>query len=193
MDQPDNDGRTPLHWAAYKGYADTIRLLLVLDSRYDVADKEGCTPLHWAAIKGNGEACTVLLQVSEAMQLTAKAFQISQSYPLNDNMSHHDRIQPSPILTALPLQQGGSVSVLTFKDVTGLTPPQLALEKGHRYLGMHLAEYKKKRDGSGLFGKTGKLSWVTSAQLASIIVVYVTALVIIFMHKVSRGGRRLVV
>ena len=63
MDQPDNDGRTPLHWAAYKGYADTIRLLLVLDSRYDVADKEGCTPLHWAAIKGNGEACTVLLQV----------------------------------------------------------------------------------------------------------------------------------
>ena len=64
MDQPDNDGRTPLHWAAYKGYADTIRLLLVLDSRYDVADKEGCTPLHWAAIKGNGEACTVLLQAS---------------------------------------------------------------------------------------------------------------------------------
>ncbi len=90
MDQPDNDGRTPLHWAAYKGYADTIRLLLVLDARYDLADKEGCTPLHWAAIKGNGEACTVLLQ-------------------------------------------GGSMSELTTKDVTGLTPAQLALEKGHRY------------------------------------------------------------
>ena len=65
MDQPDNDGRTPLHWAAYKGYADTIRLLLVLDARYDVPDKEGCTPLHWAAIKGNGEACTVLLQAGQ--------------------------------------------------------------------------------------------------------------------------------
>ncbi len=35
--------------------------------------------------------------------------------------------------------QGGSVSVLTYKDVTGSTPAQLAIEKGHRYLGLHLA------------------------------------------------------
>jgi ankyrin repeat protein len=141
MDQPDHDGRTPLHWAAYKGYADTIRLLLVLDSRFDVADKEGCTPLHWAAIKGNGEACTVLLQ-------------------------------------------GGSVSVLTYKDATGLTPAQLALEKGHRYLGLHLAEYKKKQEGGSWFGKNGKLSWMVSTQLAPLIVFYVTAMVVIFLQKV---------
>ena len=64
---PDNDGRTPLHWAAYKGFADSIRLLLVLDARFTLPDKEGCTPLHWGAIKGNGEACTVLLQVCPAM------------------------------------------------------------------------------------------------------------------------------
>jgi hypothetical protein len=63
VDSPDHDGRTPLHWAAYKGFADCIRLLLVLDCRYSLPDKEGCTPLHWAAIKGNGEACTVLVQV----------------------------------------------------------------------------------------------------------------------------------
>jgi palmitoyltransferase len=48
VDSPDQDGRTPLHWAAYKGYADTIRLLLVLECSYTLADKEGCTPLHWA-------------------------------------------------------------------------------------------------------------------------------------------------
>lgn len=29
VDVPDNDGRTSLHWAAYKGYADCLRLLLV--------------------------------------------------------------------------------------------------------------------------------------------------------------------
>ena len=62
-DSPDNDGRTPLHWAAYKGFADTLRLLLVLGSRATLPDKEGCTPLHWAAIRGHTEACTVLLQV----------------------------------------------------------------------------------------------------------------------------------
>lgn len=85
----DHDGRTALHWAAYKGYADSCRLLLVLDARYALADKEGCTPLHWAAIKGNGEACTVLVQ-------------------------------------------GGALATLSARDVTGSTPPQLAVEKGHR-------------------------------------------------------------
>jgi palmitoyltransferase len=28
--------------------------------------------------------------------------------------------------------------VLSARDVTGSTPAQLAVEKGHRYLGMHL-------------------------------------------------------
>lgn len=87
----DHDGRTALHWAAYKGFADSCRLLLVLDARYALADKEGCTPLHWAAIKGNGEACTVLVQ-------------------------------------------GGALSTLSARDVTGSTPPQLAVEKGHRWV-----------------------------------------------------------
>ena len=63
VDPLDLDSRTPLHWAAYKGYGDTVRLLLVMSARQDLADREGCTPLHWAAIRGNGEACTLLLQV----------------------------------------------------------------------------------------------------------------------------------
>ncbi len=63
VDAQDADGRTPLHWAAYKGFGDTIRLLLVMDARWGLADREGCTPLHWAAIRGNAEACTLLLQV----------------------------------------------------------------------------------------------------------------------------------
>lgn len=63
LDSPDLDGRTPLHWAAYKGFADTVRLLLVMDCRWSLPDREGCTPLHWGAIRGNAEACTLLLQV----------------------------------------------------------------------------------------------------------------------------------
>ncbi|KAG1654138.1 hypothetical protein FOA52_012184 [Chlamydomonas sp. UWO 241] len=147
IDAQDGDGRTPLHWAAYKGFPDTIRLLLTLDARYTLADKEGCTALHWGAIKGNGEACTVLLQ-------------------------------------------GGSINVLTYKDVTGLTPAQLALEKGHRYLGLHLAEYKRTQDGDGIFGKNGKLSWLTSTQLAPALWIYGMALSAIFLYKpVCQGGR----
>lgn len=50
----DGDGRTPLHWAAYKGFADTVRLLLVLNAEFALPDREGTTfsyflsgtPLH---------------------------------------------------------------------------------------------------------------------------------------------------
>ncbi|KAK4781261.1 hypothetical protein SAY87_017367 [Trapa incisa] len=68
-DVPDNDGRTPLHWAAYKGFADCVRLLLYLDAYRTRQDKEGLTPLHWAAIKGNLEACTVLVQAGKKEDL----------------------------------------------------------------------------------------------------------------------------
>jgi Ankyrin repeats (many copies) len=40
IDEPDVDGRTPLHWAAYKGFADTLRLLLVMDAQWGRADRE---------------------------------------------------------------------------------------------------------------------------------------------------------
>ncbi|XP_051203261.1 protein S-acyltransferase 24 [Lolium perenne] len=71
-DVPDNDGRSPLHWAAYKGFADSIRLLLYLDAYRVRQDKEGCTPLHWAAIRGNLEACTVLVQAGKKEDLMVK-------------------------------------------------------------------------------------------------------------------------
>lgn len=57
------EGRTPLHWAAYKNHTATLKLLLVMDARAEVTDEEGCTPLHWAAIKGNSDCATILLQV----------------------------------------------------------------------------------------------------------------------------------
>ncbi|KVI00518.1 Ankyrin repeat-containing protein [Cynara cardunculus var. scolymus] len=68
-DVPDKEGRSPLHWAAYKGFADSIRLLLFLDAYRGRQDKEGCTPLHWAAIRGNLEACTVLVQAGKKEDL----------------------------------------------------------------------------------------------------------------------------
>lgn len=72
FDAPDNDGRTPLHWAAYRGYSDTIRLLLFRDACQGKQDKEGCTPLHWAAMRGNMEACVVLLRAGTEQELSVK-------------------------------------------------------------------------------------------------------------------------
>lgn len=144
MDVPDNDGRTPLHWAAYKGFTNTIRLLLVMDARFFLADKEGCTPLHWAAIRGNGEACTVLLQA-------------------------------------------GAHELLSATDVTGSTPAQLAIEKGHRYLGLYLAEYKYKQEGNRWFGKKGVCAPLSKAQLAPVIWAIIVGLLLLFVNHVVRN------
>lgn len=46
MSETDNDGRTPLHWAAYKGFTDTVRLLLVLNASVSTKDKEGTIRLE---------------------------------------------------------------------------------------------------------------------------------------------------
>ncbi|KAJ6424489.1 hypothetical protein OIU84_025301 [Salix udensis] len=72
FDAPDNEGRSPLHWAAYKGYADTIRLLLFRDACQGRQDREGCTPLHWAALRGNIEACTILVHAGTKQELAVK-------------------------------------------------------------------------------------------------------------------------
>ena len=48
LDALDLDGRSPLHWAAYKGFPDAVKLLLFCDADVSRQDKEGCSPLHWA-------------------------------------------------------------------------------------------------------------------------------------------------
>ncbi|KAL2926784.1 putative protein S-acyltransferase 23 [Bienertia sinuspersici] len=72
FDAPDNDGRSPLHWAAYKGFADTIRLLLFRDANQGRQDKEGCTPLHWAVLRGHVEACSILVHAGNKQELLVK-------------------------------------------------------------------------------------------------------------------------
>ena len=89
VDSPDADGRTPLHWAAYKGFGDTIRLLLVMDSHWALADREGCTPLHWAAIRGNAEACTLLLQARRSCLPTLPAVRLAASRWQLDHQGRH--------------------------------------------------------------------------------------------------------
>eukprot|EP00887_Chlorella_sp_A99_P005208 scaffold1.g5208.t1 len=140
-DAPDADGRTPTHWAAYKGFADTLRLLLFLGGRAALADREGCTPLHWAAIKGNAEACTVLVQ-------------------------------------------GGAGEVLGEPDASGATPSQLAIEKGHRLLGLHLAEQRRKLEGERRRGVGGLLG---RAHLAPVIWAIVLSLLAMLLALVVRN------
>jgi ankyrin repeat protein len=149
LDAPDVDGRTPLHWAAYKGHRDSVKLLIMTGADVMRVDKEECSPLHWAAIKGNTESCMALLQ-------------------------------------------GGAEDALESTESSGMTPSQLAIEKGHRGLGLSLAEYRshmlakeKRTKGSGL------VSLMMRLHLAPIIWGIIISMVALMTFSVvlpSRSG-----
>ncbi|CAL9112169.1 unnamed protein product [Musa textilis] len=142
-DVPDNDGRSPLHWAAYKGFADCIRLLLFLDAYRGRQDKEGCTPLHWSAIRGNLEACTVLVQA-------------------------------------------GKKEDLMITDNTGLTPAQLASDRGHRqvafFLGNARRVFDRRCNGNSHLGKLSKLG------LAPALWCVIVAMLFTYVQSVIAGS-----
>uniref|UniRef100_A0ACD5X0U3 Uncharacterized protein n=1 Tax=Avena sativa TaxID=4498 RepID=A0ACD5X0U3_AVESA len=136
FDALDNDGRSSLHWAAYKGNADIIRLLLFMDANQVRQDKNGCTPLHWAVIRGSLEVCTLLVHA-------------------------------------------GTKQELTLKDSGGLTPLQLAADRGQRHLSNILSNTPKVSFGdkycSGRLGKAG---------YAPILFSYLVVLMILFLNSI---------
>ena len=58
----DDDGNTPLHWAAYGGHAEAVGALVKAGSDPAARDKYGNTPLHEAAYGGHAEAVGALVK-----------------------------------------------------------------------------------------------------------------------------------
>ena len=88
LDAVDFDGRSPLHWAAYKGFPDAVKLLLFCDCDVLRQDKEGCTALHWAAIRGKSEAAHVLGQSGGLGLLEARDSEGSTAAQLATDKGH---------------------------------------------------------------------------------------------------------
>ena len=58
----DDEGRSPLHWAADGGHAGVIAALLAMGAEVDAVDDEGQTALHYAATVESAESCRLLLE-----------------------------------------------------------------------------------------------------------------------------------
>lgn len=69
VNNADDDGLGLLHWAADRGNANIVRLLLAAGADVNVQDEEGQTPLHFAASCGHVEVATVLLQSGASTSL----------------------------------------------------------------------------------------------------------------------------
>ncbi len=57
----NDNGQTPLHYAAQEGHKDVVEVLLIDKADVNAKDKVGCTPLHVAAYRGHKDVVEVLL------------------------------------------------------------------------------------------------------------------------------------
>ena len=54
------DGNSALHWAAWSGTLETVKLLVRYRANVHHANRNGCTVAHWAASGGNLDVCKYL-------------------------------------------------------------------------------------------------------------------------------------
>lgn len=62
LDEQDSTGRTPLHYAAHRGYCANIEFLLARGASHNIKDGRGQTPLHIAARKSVKKGLVILVQ-----------------------------------------------------------------------------------------------------------------------------------
>ena len=72
INQPDNDGITPLHIAAQNGNIEIVTQLLAAGANVNIADSEGTTPLYMAAFYGFIEVLEKLLNAGANVNITER-------------------------------------------------------------------------------------------------------------------------
>ncbi|KAJ5666742.1 hypothetical protein N7462_011151 [Penicillium macrosclerotiorum] len=89
--------RTPLHWAAEKGFQTIVELLLRFKSNPDIQDQRGFTPLHYAVTAGREDVVKILVAKMEDLDIQA-----------NDGLTCYQcaRIQGYDAITNILLQAG---------------------------------------------------------------------------------------
>ncbi|XP_027365951.1 serine/threonine-protein phosphatase 6 regulatory ankyrin repeat subunit B-like [Abrus precatorius] len=83
----DQNGWTPLHWAAFKGRIKSVKVLLEHGAVVDSADDAGYTPLHCAAEAGHLQVALFLISHG-ASQANLKSFPHVAFYSFQKHVSH---------------------------------------------------------------------------------------------------------
>jgi palmitoyltransferase ZDHHC13/17 len=78
VDERDNMGLTPLHWAALQGDEDSVEVLLKFGANPNLVDRNGLTALHWAASGGNRSCISQLLEAGADVRAMNKGYRKAQ-------------------------------------------------------------------------------------------------------------------
>ena len=151
-DIQDEDGCTPLHIAAKKGYSSTVSRLLALGCSVHIADYRESTPLHEAAVSGSLECLCLILDKDPKVDATNRQGQtplmvasaaghaaiVKKLFERGSSPSCVDRTGRSPLYLAcksgnevvvnLLLEEG---AIPNTADGKGFTPLHIAAMKGH--------------------------------------------------------------
>ncbi len=106
----DEDGRTPLHWAADNAQAETAQQLLALGANVNARDHAGRTPLHYAARAG---------QSAIVEQLLAHGASINAADVRGNTALHLAASRARPAVAGLLIAAGADVNA---RNEAGQTP-----------------------------------------------------------------------
>ena len=62
---PNNDGITPIHYAAYGGHLEIVEFLTKLTDVPNAPDNFGWTPIEWAKLNGHTQVVKFLEEYEE--------------------------------------------------------------------------------------------------------------------------------
>ena len=85
VDERDNMGLTPLHWAAQQGDKVSVEVLLKFGANTNLADRDGLTALHWAASGGNRSCISQLLEARADVRAMNRDHRTAQEMSIRYN------------------------------------------------------------------------------------------------------------
>lgn len=175
LDSDDREGRTTLHLAAIKGYAEIVRCFLEARANPKKRDSSGRTALHSAAVGGNQEVvsclseagadiCTLDKSGRTPLHLAADGGHQEVVYFLIEagaDKNKMDRAGQAPLHLASMKGHWGVVRRLVVAgddkdkvDSLGRTPLHFAVLDDHRNLVRYLLDARADKDKANRAGRT---------------------------------------